>query len=297
MSERLTVVVNRSFLVVCVIFLTVAVSSREVLAYGGDGGDGGDGGGGGDGISSVAISVWDVPFGLPDAPGVSGGTIELATHHENRMREAWHNRGGQSGTGKTFEQWQQTSQAGRVVDQLKRQDEMQQAHSGSSRANVTVVALEVLDGAGQASQFVLSWVPGVNTGASIGLDVGRAFADRFKEATEQGYSYADAVASGMQSATLKGVTSTISSLTFGRLANHHHNQVKRITGRSYQEVDRLLYHGLGYGATKTAEQLVTYGVDSARNDFVNRAARNSSRSVSPGPSFSVGTYGVSQASR
>ncbi len=292
MKDCLKKLLRQSVIIGAVVVVTLIFASRDLAAYGG--GDGGGGGGGGDdGTATVTISVWDIPFGLPDEAGTSGGTLELATPLENKMEAAWRNLGGQAGTGKTFDQWRNTREANTVLNQGL-QD---QAHSEMRRANVAVVALEVLDGAGQASQFVLSWVPGVGTGTGIGLDVGRTFADRFKKATEQGYSYADAVAAGMQDATLKGATSLISSLTFGRLADHHTNQIQNLSDMSYQSVDTAIYHAFGYMGTKTLEQTVTYGVDSVRDQVMDRAPRNSSRSVSSLPVASPGSFGITQQSR
>lgn len=281
-----------------VITVTLNFAARDLAAYGG--GDSG-GGGGGDDAVTVTVQVWDVPFDLPDdfSNRTSGGTLELDPppgitddpYMEQKIRDAWEGLGGESGTGKPFNEWRTSSRATRVMHQDNLERDQARSFASARRANVAVITLEIADAVGSVSHTILSWLPVSGSLASAGMiaaDAGRAYVDSYNEGLSRGMSEDEANNYAMRNGLLKGATSTLSTLTWGQISGGQWNKMKNRPNMNYRNADQFLTNAVGYGASKVGENTAAYFLNKGRKSLAGQAPQ--SRSISP--SFSTPAPGA-----
>ena len=281
-----------------VVFLGVVLAALPVClwAYGGEGGGGGEGTDNTFGGSAGGPpSIWEIDPDMEGATGgdVEGDTIQLDTPTEQNikkeLKEQYEALGGEEGTGKSFEEWSRTERADKVVIQVIREEELEEALGEAAGAHRTVVILEVADQAGQVAQIGLSFAAPVGLGTSVGLDASRAFADAYKKAKAEGKSTSEAIAIGLKNAGVKGVTTTITAGTLGNVAGKTWNKAKKIpfNPNKMQSTVKKGANILTTAGLKTTEFGVNAGLDEVRDKALEQSPNNQA----PTPGTTSSSYG------
>ena len=241
------------------------------------GGGGGGGGGGGDGEGVIGArppatggggpDIWDVDPDLTDVTDedVAGGTTDLGNPMTSQLQQIFIQLGGEEGTGKSFKDWMKSSRAGKAMVQIALEGDQEDASGDAAGAHRTVVVLEWIDWAGQKVQIGLGFCPPVSAPWSVTLDAGRAFAESYNKALEQGKSTAEAIEIGLKQSAIKGVTTAITAGTLGNAAGNTWNKAKNINPNSVKSVAKAGSNLIGTGALKTGENVINDIADAGRN--------------------------------
>ncbi|MFW5792201.1 MAG: hypothetical protein ACOCVU_06015, partial [Desulfohalobiaceae bacterium] len=284
-----------------VVLLGVVLAALPVClwAYGGGGGGGAGSGGGADG-GGGENSFGGSPGGPPDlweidpdlenlADGeVAEGTLELSTPLEDKisaeLENVFEDLGGEDGTGLTYEEWIRTERAGRAAVQVILQEDLAEAFDEAEWAHRKVIALDKVDKFGEDVQVVISFVPIVGTGASVGLDAGRAFANAYKKAMEEGKSWEEAVEIAAIHASTKGVTTAITAGSLGNLAGKTWSKAGKIPFNP-NKMQSIAKKGANI-LTTAGLKITEFGVNAGADELRHQAQKNSPTNQAPAPSHS-----------
>lgn len=273
-----------SIIVVMLAMLTLQAGPlcHSVLGYGGGGGGGGGdsdtegfstGGGGG---ASWGPDIWDVDPDLDTSTGVdvAGGTTDLGNPMTPQLQQIFIQLGGEDGTGMTFEDWTKSARAAKAMVQISQEGEQGDAAGTAGNLGTVVTVLEWIDSAGQKVQVGLSFCPPLSAPWSVTLDAGRAFADAYNKALDQGKSQGEAIEAGMKQAAMKGVTTAITAGTLGNAAGNTWNKAKNLNPNSVKSVAKAGSNFIGTGVLKTGENIINDLADAGRNALTNNAPQN-----------------------
>lgn len=280
-----------------VVFLGVVLAALPAClwAYGGDGGGGADGGGGENTIGDPQggpPDLWEIDPDLENLTDeeVAEGTVELSTPLEDKISEELKNvfddLGGEDGTGLTYEEWIRTERAGKAAVQVILEENLAEAFDEAEWADRKVIGLEYVDKAGEVTQIVISFVPVVGTGTSVGLDAGRAFANAYNKALEEGKSWEEAVEIAAIHASTKGVTTAITAGSLGNLAGKTWSKAGKIpfNPNKMQSIAKKGANILTTAGIKVTE----FGVNAGADELRDQALENSPTNQAPAPSHSSG---------
>lgn len=174
------------------------------------------------GRSSSSSSSSSQP--VEQAPTGGGGEGFAATP---KAVSAWEAAGGRKGTGLSFQDWSRKQRSEFEARQEKLTWEAKKAGWGASAMNVPVWGAMTANYLGKASQFGLSFVPGVGKLTNIGLDAARGAAEGYSDALDKGLSQSEARKVGGTTGLASGVFSAFTSkLGFGKDAGKALNKVK-----------------------------------------------------------------------
>lgn len=178
------------------LFFLVITAGSSAYGYGGGGGGGGEGGAGSSNASTSTfttvkpLTAEDIKnvfttIGTGNIPGFDSPTITLITTllegHEMSIRDLM-----------TIRQTMLTAQNfTTTLDQYQ--------------AGANLILIQILDGAGQISQIVLTIVPGVGWGTNAALGIARSGADEIKKGSDISKIGGEMLLDGAVSVITKGV--------------------------------------------------------------------------------------------
>jgi hypothetical protein len=231
------------------------------------------------------VDIWNVPTDF-DEPETAGDTVQLETPQEQELKKAWEALGGKSGTGQSYENWQKSERAGKVMIQQRLEREAAQAQTGSARINIAVITLEYVDSAGKVAQVGLSFIPAVGAGTSAGLDAGREFAEVYQKARDSGASHSEAISQGMKSATVKGATSMATAGLIGKVAGNTWDKATKITGGRVKDVAKK---GSGY-MVSMGLKVVEFGTNAGIDEIRSKVDMKMPKNQAPQPQQQTAIY-------
>jgi len=176
----------------------------------------------------------------------------------------------------------------------KRQSKLEKEMAASARAacnwHYATTTLELVDGAGQISQYAISFVPGAGTATTVGLDSARAFVDAYNKSIEKGLSHREAMQRGM----LGGMMGGASSFALSKLGPQQFKNLKNAKryskcttmlngAKSIKAGKKTIEHGAKYMGKATANLIGGHVAGKA----VNTAAMNAPVNNAPTPSVSM----------
>jgi hypothetical protein len=219
--------------------------ASQALAYGG----GADGGGGG--------ADWGAePPADTDDPAAGGDNL---SGFSPKAVEAYEAAGGKAGTGLTMGEWLTAHRTNWENRQEGLTSEAYWTSWSASGWNAAFWGAKGANAAGQTSQFILNFVPGVGKMVNVGLDAARGTAEGYAEGREKGLSHTESAKIGGQTGTGAGIMSFgFSKFGFGRNGT---KQIKKVmnakTAKQIKNSNKALKGAL---AGITADEAVKGGV-------------------------------------
>jgi hypothetical protein len=242
---------SKVILLLAVVLFLFLGTGNTVLGYG----DGGSGDGGSDASSSAPASTRVTPLSDDEV-------TEIFSILDAESRETMTN---------VFSGTNLTARELMSIRQTLLEQQQQSAHARSTIVHGLTLTVEGLDWAGQQTQTVLSYVPGVGWVTAGLLDAARGGANAYRDGKSAGEILKDATIAGVTSVTINKLSPLNADKTFNN-ARGAWNILTRGSGKHAGKAGKVfLKNGVKYLAKKEAEAQAGSALGSAIENSTKQA--------------------------